>query len=176
MKAEQQPRRFALRDHSPKVEIRRTADRGLGLFATHPIARDELIVVTLGQVVPWNEGDEFGEQAHPFQVEIDVVIIPFGAEIEGMFAVNHSCSPNAGIRGQISLVALRPIAPEEEICYDYVMTDSDYHGKSIFKMDCSCGSDGCRKVITDRDWLRPDLRERYKGYFSSYLEARIRNT
>lgn len=161
--------------HSPKVETRRTADRGLGLFATGDFARDELIVVTLCQVVYWTGQDEFNEQVHPFQVEIDVVAIPRGPEIAGMFAVNHSCAPNAGLRGQLSLVALRPIAAGEEICYDYVMTDSDYFGKSVFQMNCRCGSPDCRTLVTDTDWRRTELRERYRGYFSSYLAARIQS-
>lgn len=160
---------------SPNVESRSTAERGLGLFARRDFARDELIVVTLCQVVHWTGQDEYNEQVHPFQIEIDVVAIPRSAEISGMFSVNHSCSPNAGLRGQLSLVALRPITAGEEICYDYVMTDSDYFGKSVFQMDCLCGSPDCRKRVSDTDWRRKDLQEKYRGYFSSYLAARIRS-
>lgn len=159
--------------HRSKVETRRTADRGLGLFATQGFAADELIVVTFCQVVPWTGQDEYNEQVHPFQIEIDVVAIPLGTEISGMFAVNHSCSPNAGLRGQLSLVALRPIAAGEEICFDYAMTDSDYFGKSIFQMSCLCGAPDCRKLVSDTDWRRTELRAKYRGYFSSYLTARI---
>lgn len=160
---------------SPKVESRDTANRGRGLFAKRPIAQGEFIVVTLGQIVHWTGHDQYNENLHVFQIETDTLIAPVEDNIQGIFSVNHSCDPNAGIRGQISLVAIRPIQQDEEICYDYAMTDSDYYGKEIFQMTCLCGSPMCRKSITDKDWLRADLRDRYKGYFSSYLAARIRN-
>jgi hypothetical protein len=38
---------------------------------------------------------------------------------------------------------------------------------------CSCGSQNCRGNITGEDWKRPDLRERYAGYYMPYLQRRI---
>jgi hypothetical protein len=32
----------------------------------------------------------------------------------------------------------------------------------------------CRKTITGLDWMRKDLQEKYRGYFSRYLERKIR--
>jgi hypothetical protein len=31
----------------------------------------------------------------------------------------------------------------------------------------------CRGEVTGDDWSRPELIERYKGWFSAYLQARI---
>jgi hypothetical protein len=71
--------------------------------------------------------------------------------------------------GQIVLVAMREIAPGEEICFDYAMTDSYPYDEFA----CRCGSTRCRKRVTAADWRRIDLQERYRGFFSPYLQKRI---
>jgi len=83
--------------------------------------------------------------------------------------INHSCDPNAGLLGQVMLVALRPIARGEEICFDYAMSD----GSSYDEFSCDCGSRHCRGWVRGDDWRRSDLRHRYAGYFSPYLQRRI---
>jgi hypothetical protein len=40
--------------------------------------------------------------------------------------------------------------------------------------DCSCRTDRCRGVVTGDDWKRPELRDRYAGWYSTYLERRLR--
>ena len=40
---------------------------------------------------------------------------------------------------------------------------------------CRCGARRCRRVLTGRDWMIPGLQRRYRGYFSSYLEDKIRD-
>ncbi len=83
--------------------------------------------------------------------------------------VNHCCEPNAGMRGTLTLVAMRDIQAGEEICFDYAMTDgSDYD-----EFDCGCGAVFCRGRVTGNDWQLPELWERYAGYFSPYLSRRI---
>jgi hypothetical protein len=84
--------------------------------------------------------------------------------------VNHSCSPNAGLRGQVVLVAMRHIDAGESICFDYAMTDSAPYDE----FECGCGSPHCRKRITAEDWQNRSLWSRYDGYFSTYLADRIR--
>jgi hypothetical protein len=83
--------------------------------------------------------------------------------------VNHSCDPNAGLSGQITLVAMRDIQPGEEITYDYAMSD----GSPYDEFNCSCGSPHCRGHVSGEDWRRTDLWLRYAGYFSPYLQRRI---
>lgn len=82
---------------------------------------------------------------------------------------NHACEPNAGLRGQLSLVALRPIAAGEEVCYDYAMSD----GSAYDEFPCDCGAGRCRGRVTGDDWQLPELWNRYGDHFSPYLLARI---
>ena len=59
--------------------------------------------------------------------------------------VNHSCSPNAGLRSNRILVALRNIGCGEEICYDYSTTMSE----GRWTMQCRCGHLNCRSTVGD---------------------------
>lgn len=162
--------------HSPKIEIRKSGTQGIGLFATHSIEKDELILVTCGRYMTLKEANQSEDSGIPFQIEKNVFVAPFDFQRpEGIFAVNHSCLPNAGIRGQLSLVALRAIQVGEEICYDYVMTDSAPENTPTMELHCLCKTAQCRGVITDLDWKREDLRTKHAGYFSSYLQHRIRH-
>ena len=83
--------------------------------------------------------------------------------------VNHSCDPNAGLVGQIVLVALRDIKVGEEICFDYATSD----GSPYDEFECGCGSRLCRHHVTGDDWKLPELQKRYEGHFSPYIQRRI---
>ena len=50
------------------------------------------------------------------------------------------------------------------------MTD----GSAYDEFDCGCGAKLCRKRVTGNDWRLPELWQRYDGYFSTYLERRIK--
>lgn len=156
---------------SPKCEIRGADDRGgYTVVARDPIARGELIVVWSGTLV-----DGAGLAAlpahvkrHSLQVEEDHYLVSL-TDCEPPDYVNHSCAPNAGLSGQIGLVAMREIRPGEEVTYDYAMSD----GSSYDEFDCCCGAAECRGRVTGEDWKRSDLWQRYQGFFSPYLQRRI---
>jgi len=57
--------------------------------------------------------------------------------------INHHCAPNAAFGQRRRLVALRPIAPHEEITMDYSTTEAD----AAWAMACSCGAESCRKML-----------------------------
>jgi uncharacterized protein len=42
-----------------------------------------------------------------------------------------------------------------------------------WSMACNCGSPHCRRIVTNEDWRRPDVQERYAGHFSPFLNHRI---
>jgi hypothetical protein len=144
---------------------------GYGIFADSFIKAGELLVVWGGNVVT---GEQFAqlsprEKMHSIQVEENLYQVPSLPESEPGDFINHSCTPNAGLSGQIVLVALRDIMVGEEICFDYAMSD----GSPYDEFDCACGTVLCRGRVTGNDWQRPDLQARYAGYFSPYLQRRI---
>jgi hypothetical protein len=42
-----------------------------------------------------------------------------------------------------------------------------------YSVECKCGVPNCRKILTGKDWQRPDLQKRYAGHFSAYLADKI---
>ena len=158
---------------SPKAAVRESHIHGRGLFAIEPIAAGEIVCVKGGYVYDRRALDSMPAwyKAAEIQVAEDLFIGP-SAEAEregGMIFSNHSCEPNIGVRGQIVFVAMRDIGPGEELTHDWATTDDD-----DYRLDCRCGASSCRRRITGQDWRRPDLQEKYRGYFSSYLEEKIR--
>lgn len=85
-----------------------------------------------------------------------------------MIYINHSCEPNVGMKGEDKFIAMRDIEREEELTIDYSMIDDN-----DMKMECTCRSFNCRKVITGKDWMLKELQEKYKEYFSSFIKKKI---
>ena len=65
--------------------------------------------------------------------------------------INHACDPNAGYDGAGEIVALRGIAPGEEIRMDY----GTYSFSFDHEFTCGCGAAWCRRRVTGNDW--PEL-------------------
>ena len=83
--------------------------------------------------------------------------------------INHSCQPNGRMSGATMVIAARDIEVGEPITYDYATSDgSDYD-----EFECLCGEPTCRGVVTGLDWTKPELQEKYAGWFSPYLARRI---
>ena len=78
--------------------------------------------------------------------------------------INHSCAPNCGVKDLIRIVAMRDIAPGEEIFWDYDMSDN-----AEWRMFCMCGAEECRRVLMGYRYLPQEFRDRYRGYISGYL-------
>jgi len=156
---------------SPKLEVRPLPQKGnYGVFAIESIAAGELISVWSGRVVNYDQLLTLPPelQAHSIQVEEELYYASIQPD-EPADYVNHSCDPNSGLVGHLSLFAMRDILPGEEVCFDYATCD----GSAYDEFDCQCGSPLCRGWVTGNDWRKPELWERYRGYFMPYLQRRI---
>lgn len=142
-----------------------------GLFATRPFAPGELLVVWGGRIITGAELAALPPDKRHWMLQIDEDLFQLTdpSDIGGADYVNHSCDPNAGILGHIALVALKPIAAGEEVCFDYAMTDSTRY----CEFQCWCGAPNCRGWVRADDWRRPELRHRYGRHFSPYLLRRM---
>lgn len=77
--------------------------------------------------------------------------------------INHSCDPNCKflvVGNRAILYSLYVIPANAELTFDYSTTSTDTH--EMWKMDCACGSNKCRKVISGYQYLDPSLQEEYK--------------
>ncbi|MFN8072139.1 MAG: SET domain-containing protein-lysine N-methyltransferase [Mycobacterium sp.] len=155
---------------TPKAEARPSGEKGWGSYAVEPVPAGETVAAFGGWVVTGATlaGLSAGRQSRSIQVDTDLYLVS-GETPEPGDMLNHSCEPNCGLLGQMQLVAMRDIAPGEELCFDYAMCDaSDYD-----EFRCLCGEQTCRTVVTGSDWRNPELQEKYAGWFSPYLARKI---
>lgn len=157
---------------SPKVEKRKSPIEGRGLFAKDTITEGEVVVVKGGHVLTREQRDLIAAELGPVEIQIteDLFIGPVTKRERegGMMHLNHSCEPNLGLQGQVVFVALRDIRADEELTADYAMTDDE-----PYEMDCRCGAQNCRGTITGFDWRKPEIQQKYDGYFSWFIQRRI---
>lgn len=162
----------ALTYRSPKTTVRPSPIHGRGLFAVHPIAKGEIVAVKGGHVLTGAEWAalEPAMASAEIQISEDLFLAPVTpAEREGgMLYTNHSCDPNLAIQGQIVLVAMRDVAPGEELTIDWATTDDGDH-----VLQCRCGSPRCRGTVTGKDWTKPELQAKYRGWFCWFLQRKI---
>lgn len=158
---------------NPRTEKRRSGIQGRGLFAREDISAGEVVAVKGGAIFSSSALAVISDEVSPaeIQIEDDLYIAPRSAdEVEdNILCLNHSCDPNVGVRGQITFVAMRDIVAGSELTLDYAMIDGDPQER----MECSCGASRCRGMITGDDWRRPELQERYSGFFSRFIEDRF---
>jgi hypothetical protein len=141
------------RHATEKIHIR-TCDVGLGVFASRDLMPEEIILAIKGPVIDFAKTKRYGpRECMAIQIGSDRYL---DTQPPGVF-VNHSCEPNAGIRKNQYLVALRKIRQGQEICYDYSTTMEEHS----FTMQCLCGMHTCREWVQDFSTLPRALREHY---------------
>jgi uncharacterized protein len=149
-----------------------SAIEGRGLVAVAPIAAGELVAIKGGHVVTTAALQSLPERLRNSEIQIaDGFHLAALEEAEYepvMLFINHSCEPNVGFAGNVVLVAMHVISPDEELTTDYALFDD--HDET---MRCQCGMPSCRGLIGGRDWQRPDLQRKYGNYFSAYLRRRF---
>jgi hypothetical protein len=154
-----------------KCEVQnRDVTGGKAVFARDVIEPGELVAIWSGRIVTAEELDELAPEIrrHTVQVEEGLYLASLSADEPPDF-INHSCEPNAGLDGQIAIVAMQRIRPGDEVTIDYAMCD----GSPYDEFKCACGSLSCRGRVSGDDWRKPTLWERYAGHFSPYLGRRI---
>lgn len=127
---------------SPTFRVGRSVT-GLGLFATKLIKRAAYIATYRGRRLSSEEAEARERQGAKYMFELNSRWTVDGSPRWNVARyMNHSCWPNAKpvVRGgKIVFVALRCIAPGEEITYNYGKEYFDYF---IRNGGCRCA--GCR--------------------------------
>ena len=160
---------------NPALEVRCNSRNDRGVYAKEFLLSGERLAIWGGHVMYLADEPVFSDGKCDFAVQIEerFVLGPkYESEIEGSDFFNHSCSPNAGFKGQIFLVAMRDIETDEEITFDYGMVMNLPEGHP-YRIECNCGSLNCRGIVTGNDWKLPELQKRYDGWFQWYLQEKI---
>ena len=149
---------------------------GKGIVALRSFRPGTTVLRIRGKIVDadtvwryWQQGNKRrGENC--FRFDADRYLSPAGDVSD---YANHACDPNSGIvkdaRG-LKLVAIRPIAPGEEITHDYsTLLGAD----DVWTMRCSCGYPNCRGIVGNLLTLPPKLLRRYRrlGIVPSFILA-----
>lgn len=156
---------------NPKLEARicNHSPHEYGVFAKEHINQGELLTVWGGEIVDVDAFSQYDDYLRELSIQVEEILYLVPLTLGPADYFNHGCNPNAGLSGQISLIALRDIESGEEVRFDYAMSEStDYDD-----FDCDCGDPLCRGRFTGEDWKRPDLWERYGDHFSPYLLRKI---
>jgi hypothetical protein len=161
---------------NPKVKVVSSRIDRKGVFCARPLAKGEVIAIYGGFIISQGEYDRLertkfksiADYATPVAQGFYLVSNKDGSLEDDDF-FNHSCDPNAGIKGHLIMVALRRIRKGEEVTYDYCMSDAGLD----YSFSCTCGARSCRKVVQGSDWKNPRLQRKYRGYFSWAVQERI---
>lgn len=125
----------------PHVAVRRAA-YGLGLFATGPIRKGDLIGEYWGPVITEEEANRRGGK-YLFELENDRAIDGKSRNNVARY-INHSCRPNCepeeDVEAQrVFIHAIRNIKEGEELGYNY---GKEYWLAHIKPLRCRCGCGG----------------------------------
>lgn len=160
---------------NPKLQPR-MCETGSGMYAMEDVKKGETLILWTGRILDAEQAlyiMETEDRHYILQVGDRWYQVPLSEEREAADWTNHSCDPNAGFgkNSPVELSAMRDIAAGEQVCFDYGMCETD--ARLWEPMDCCCGSKYCRGKITVDDWKIPELRERYKGFFSPHVQRLI---
>ena len=141
-------------------ELRETAGKGEGIFATRSFQSGEIVMRgIIEKVLDKND-------SHASQIGKNKYVRHAGL----ISKVNHSCNPNCGIQinqgGGHDFIAMRKINVDEEITFDYAMRN---YSIDYFSMSCMCGSGNCRRKITGWKDLPEDRKKAYANFIAPYL-------
>ncbi|MCB1175814.1 MAG: SET domain-containing protein [Leptospiraceae bacterium] len=162
---------------SPKLQLQDTGKYGLGLYSTQDLAPGE-VLYDEGQVLRkyytrqeiLHQPDSGHFQTFSYVIDTNTYFSGDRSVIEHDITnfMNHACDPNAWFDQDNRMRARRFIPAGSEVTCDYATfeTEISFHRG----LQCSCGSDQCRGLLTGREYRDRHFQERYQGHLSSYIE------
>jgi hypothetical protein len=135
------------------VEVRPTADRGLGVFVRRSFEPGERILRRRHEPVGSRADVEALPEdlrQHVCQVDMDA----FALVHPPACYVNHACDPSA-VRHGVDVVAFRRIEAGEEVTLDYRI-----HALDGDSWPCRCGTESCTGLVEGSFFAMPAHRQR----------------
>lgn len=149
-----------------KIYIGKSKLHGKGLLAKRDIKKGEIVALIKGQIIDHVVVDKETSAMGPNWIGINKNKWIDDTTIFNR--INHSCSPNTGIKGSRTVVALKDIKKGEELLLDYSITESDQLWKLPQK--CKCGSKNCRKTIKSIQYIPKEVFDNYMPYVPKYFQ------
>lgn len=148
-----------------KIYIGKSKLHGRGIFASRNIKKGETVFVMKGNKLKFLINNKKQAQI----AGLNWVGFNKNEWIDPLkycIYFNHSCNPNAGIKGHVKFVALKDIKKDEEVVFDYSLNEADI----FWSIKCNCNSKQCRKVIKSIQFLPPKTFYKYKDYVPKYFQ------
>jgi SET domain-containing protein len=140
-----------------RIQVKRSAIHGRGVYAGCAIARGETIIEYVGEIISWQEAQarhphDPMDPNHTFYFHVDAHRV-IDAKLGGNSSrwINHSCDGNCEAEerdGRVFIKALRDITAGEELHYDYgLIIEERYTAKLKAEYPCWCASVNCRGTL-----------------------------
>ena len=162
---------------NPAIKVKSNSEiEGRGLVANRSIPAGEVIFLFddikppahLYDIVNWPLQKRIRFLAFPCQIGED----DFSFQQGDIKYINHSCEPTAWWENYGTLTARRDIKEGEEVVYDYSTSDITL----TYKMECLCGNETCRGIVTNKDYLNPDFQKKYANHLPEHVVDAIRRS
>lgn len=149
------------------LAVLKSSIHGYGVFTRQPLKAGDFIAVLRGsrvryQPTIYGQSNRYGDW---IGINKDTWIDP----IDEFQYLNHSCNPNAGLKGShtLKLYAMRDIEAGEEITIDYSTTeeDPDYCFETA-----EADAEHVRRFVGPIQTLPEEVYERYLPYIPRYFQ------
>lgn len=131
-------------------QIKKTKEKGYGVFAKGQIKAGTIIGDYLGKVVDMTQYDLDDDKKGLYLMYFsDEASIYPNLKKPGIHLMNHSCSPNCWIYiycGHTLFFSLRDIEPGEELTISYLLSPND-ETCTPCTHTCKCGSKNCKGTM-----------------------------
>ena len=144
--------------------VKLTARTGRGLFTTRAFKRHEKVFELQGELRYF--ASRSLSDSHRFENWVGIGRDRWIDPAEPYAFLNHSCEPNLGIFGEREFVALRDIAADEELTFDYSISEDELP----WTMACLCGARTCRGTIRSIQFLPPKVFRSYLPYINPHFQ------
>lgn len=140
--------------------IRSSAIHAAGCYTTAPIKKGTRVVEYTGPRISKEEADEkYRDSPTTYLFGLGDGSVVIDGHGTAMF-INHSCDPNcesSEIRGRVWITAVRDIAADEELTYDYCLYDGEEEAP------CNCGAANCRRTMYSKEEVKKRAHTRKKS-------------
>lgn len=137
---------------------------GKGIFTSRDIRKGEVAFVLKGPQIYYAPKNKDEAVLLP-----DVIGIKKNVYLDPVVPykfINHRCEPNLAVAEDgINYVALRDISKDEELTFDYSISEH-----SDWEMECSCGSPKCRRLIESVEKLPTSYFADYFPHIPDYFQ------
>ncbi|MEN9912794.1 MAG: hypothetical protein RLY66_202 [Candidatus Parcubacteria bacterium] len=149
--------------YSKKVHVGKSKIHGLGILAKKDLKKGETAFIIKGKRITWEVKDEkgalYGE--HWIGIAKNTWIDPRGY---GRY-LNHSSKPTCGIRGEVTVCALRDIKEGDEVCIDYAITED----QPLWWMH-DFSQKGKKGIVRSVQFLTKEKFEKYLPFVPRYFQ------